>query len=80
MKVNIGLLKNDLSKYLHKVRSGEEVTITDRNEPVAKIIPLEKPLIRASMKAWLKIHPPLKTVKKQPPSSKLVRALRDEDT
>lgn len=79
MKVNIGVLKNDLSQYLHKVRDGEEITVTDRNEPIAKIIPLERPVIRMDLKAWLKEHPPIKTAKKQTSSAELLRRIRDEE-
>jgi len=38
MTVGIRELKIHLSRYLSKVRSGEEIIITDRNEPVARII------------------------------------------
>jgi len=79
MKVNIGLLKNDLSKYLHKVRRGEEVTITDRNEPIAKIISLEKPVIHANLNRWVKENLPVKTAKKQLSSIELLGRLRDEE-
>jgi prevent-host-death family protein len=79
MKVNIGVLKNELSQYLHRVREGEEITITDRNEPIAKIIPLERTLVRVDMKKWLKDHPPVKTSKKQPSSAELLRQIRDEE-
>lgn len=42
-KVNIAELKNNLSSYLRKVKSGQEIIVSDRNQPVAKIIPwLEK--------------------------------------
>lgn len=79
MKVNIGVLKNELSKYLHKVREGIEVTITDRNEPIAKISPLERPLIRKHLGQWLKRNPPIKTAKEQPSSVREVRAIRTEE-
>ena len=36
----ISELKASLSKYLSKVKAGEEVLVTDRGRPVAKIIPL----------------------------------------
>jgi prevent-host-death family protein len=78
MKVNIGLLKNDFSKYLHKVREGEEITVTDRNEPIAKITPLERPVIRADLSAWVKENLPVKIGKKQPPSLDALKDLRDE--
>ena len=37
--VNVAELKNQLSKYLSFVKSGEEVVIRDRNLPVAKLVP-----------------------------------------
>ena len=37
--VNIAELKNNLSLYLRKVRSGQEIIVRDRDVPVAKIIP-----------------------------------------
>ncbi len=41
--VNIAELKNNLSRYLRRVRAGEEILIRDRNLPVAKIIPIAMP-------------------------------------
>ncbi len=38
--VQIAELKNNLSAYLRKVRTGEEVIICDRKAPIAKIVPL----------------------------------------
>jgi prevent-host-death family protein len=37
--VNVAELKNQLSKYLSFAKRGEEVVITDRNLPVAKLVP-----------------------------------------
>ncbi len=34
-------LKANLSQYLDQVRRGEEVVITDRGAPVARLVPLE---------------------------------------
>lgn len=79
MKVNIGVLKNELSQYLHKVRNGEEVTITDRNEPIAKIIPLERLLVRVDMRQWLKNCPPVKPAKKQASSAEILRQIREQE-
>ncbi|MGH6952704.1 MAG: type II toxin-antitoxin system Phd/YefM family antitoxin [Alphaproteobacteria bacterium] len=36
-KANISTLKNRLSFYLRKVRSGESVLVLDRNRPIARI-------------------------------------------
>jgi prevent-host-death family protein len=38
--VQIADLKNNLSAYLRKVRTGEELIICDRKSPIAKIVPL----------------------------------------
>jgi prevent-host-death family protein len=40
----IGLrkLKENLSRYMKKVRTGEGIIITDRNKEIAIILPLEK--------------------------------------
>jgi len=35
-------LKARLSKYLMKVKAGEEVLVTDRGKPIAKIVPLDR--------------------------------------
>jgi prevent-host-death family protein len=40
--VQIADLKNNLSAYLRRVRTGEELIICDRKSPIAKIVPLEK--------------------------------------
>jgi prevent-host-death family protein len=37
--VNIARLKNQLSKYLTFVKTGEEVVIRERNLPIAKLVP-----------------------------------------
>ena len=37
-------LKASLSKYLAKVKGGEEILITERGKPVAKIVPLRRDL------------------------------------
>jgi prevent-host-death family protein len=40
--VNIAELKNHLSVYLNDVKAGEEILVRDRNQPVARIIPLTR--------------------------------------
>ena len=37
--VNIAELKNHLSAYLNQVKAGEEITVRDRDLPVARIVP-----------------------------------------
>jgi prevent-host-death family protein len=38
--VNITELKNRLNVYLNDVKAGEEILVRDRNQPVARIVPL----------------------------------------
>lgn len=40
--VNIAELKNRLSVYLNEVKGGEEILVRDRNQPVARIVPLAR--------------------------------------
>ena len=40
--VNIADLKNNLSLYLKEVRAGGEILVRDRNNPIARIVPLSK--------------------------------------
>lgn len=42
MKAAISQLKASLSEYLARVQSGEEVIITDRGKPIARITPLRR--------------------------------------
>lgn len=39
MVVGVAQLKARLSEYLARVRAGEEVVVTDRGRPVAKLVP-----------------------------------------
>lgn len=40
--VNIAELKNGLSVYLNYVKAGEEILVRDRDQPVARIVPLTR--------------------------------------
>ncbi|HEX5469562.1 MAG TPA: type II toxin-antitoxin system prevent-host-death family antitoxin [Gaiellaceae bacterium] len=39
MNVGIRELRAQLSRYIERVESGEELTVTDRGRPVARIVP-----------------------------------------
>lgn len=41
-KVKVGELRNHLSKYLKKLRSGVEFTIQDRDTPIARLVPFKE--------------------------------------
>jgi prevent-host-death family protein len=40
MEVGVRELRNNLSRYLDRVRGGEEVVVTDRGHAIARILPL----------------------------------------
>jgi prevent-host-death family protein len=40
--VNIAELRNRLSVYINDVKAGEEILVRDRNQPVARIVPLAR--------------------------------------
>lgn len=40
-RVSIGRLKARLSEYLRRARAGEDVVVTDRGRPVARLVGLE---------------------------------------
>ncbi|MEZ5239717.1 MAG: type II toxin-antitoxin system prevent-host-death family antitoxin [Microthrixaceae bacterium] len=41
IEVGVRDLKNNLSRYLSRVREGEEVIVTDRGQPVARLSALD---------------------------------------
>lgn len=41
LEVGVRDLKTNLSRYLGRVRDGEEVVVTDRGRPVARLIPVD---------------------------------------
>lgn len=42
-KVSVSHLKSRLSGYLEKVKAGEDIYITERGRPIAKIVPFAQP-------------------------------------
>ena len=40
MKAGVAQLKAGLSGYLERVKAGQEVLVTDRGRPVAKLVPI----------------------------------------
>ena len=41
-RVKIAALKNQLSKHLRAVERGAEIEVTDRDRPIARIVPVRK--------------------------------------
>jgi prevent-host-death family protein len=42
--VKIAELKDQLSRHLRAVEAGAEITVTDRNRPIARIVPVPPPV------------------------------------
>jgi prevent-host-death family protein len=40
MEVGVRELRNHLSRYLERVRGGEEVVVTDRGHAIARVLPI----------------------------------------
>ncbi|MGQ0504241.1 MAG: type II toxin-antitoxin system Phd/YefM family antitoxin [Myxococcaceae bacterium] len=51
IKVSASNLKAKMGQYMKAVRAGKEVTITDREEPVARIVPYRRQEEEASLEA-----------------------------
>ena len=49
IKVNIHEAKTQLSRLIQAVLAGEEVIISRRNEPVARLVPLEKATVSRTL-------------------------------
>ena len=41
-KASISILKSQLSQYLDAVKAGEEVIVTERGRPIARLSPLDR--------------------------------------
>lgn len=65
-RASISELKARLSQYLDAVRAGEEVIVTDRGVPVARLAPVRGPEERESRMEWL-----IRTGRVRPPRDRL---------
>ena len=73
-RVEVGVrdLKNNLSRYLDRVRNGDEVVVTDRGRPVARLLAIdastdrlsdliEAGLVRPAVRPHRALSKPIKT-------------------
>ena len=66
--VGIRELKNDLSRYIDRVRAGEEVIVTDRGRPVARLSAVDQADDRlAELVAAGIVRAPVSRTRRQPP-------------
>jgi prevent-host-death family protein len=73
MEVGVRELRNGLSRYLKRIRRGETIVVTDRGEPVARIIPVGIPEHIANLMAeghvtWSgrRFQPPRRRIRPSP--------------
>lgn len=50
LKTSVSDLKASASEYLARVKAGEEILVTDRGKPIAKIIPLRRSELSADVR------------------------------
>lgn len=66
-EVGIRELKNNLSRYVGRVREGEEVIVTDRGQPVARLLALDHAPDRlAELIAAGAVRPPKRASRSRP--------------
>ena len=53
MKAGVAELKAGLSRYLERVKAGQEILVTDRGRPVARLVPIAAELRRGSRRERL---------------------------
>ena len=71
--------KNKLSALVDRVEKGEEITITRRGTPVAKLVPLNPGFDRAKARAAVQGLLELRAKLKGPPLTwEEIKAMRDE--
>jgi prevent-host-death family protein len=73
--VNVSETRENLAQLLDAVEAGEEVVIMRRDRPVARLVPMDKPMAPFLDRSRLRNElPPMKTT-----AAQAVRALRDEE-
>jgi len=53
MRAGVAELKAGLSRYLERVKAGQEILVTDRGQPVAKLVPIAAGARRGSRRERL---------------------------
>ena len=56
--VNIARFKAQLSSYLRSVRKGHELVITDRDRPVARVVPYTEPARKGDLQVIEPVRDP----------------------
>lgn len=64
--VGIRELRDHLSRYLDRVRDGEELTVTDRGRAIARVVPVAQPRAYDRLVAEGLIEPASTTARTRP--------------
>ena len=65
--VRVAELKAKLSEYLRRVRKGDDLTIYDRDQPIARVVPYAAPAGRLVVREPLKSYKSLGHIPLPPP-------------
>ncbi len=76
VKAGVKEARRHLSEYLSRVKGGEEIIITKRDEPVAKLVPIQKKKRLKSLGSHKKLRDAIKPTGK--PLSEIVCESREE--
>lgn len=57
MEIGIRELRNQLSRYIERVKEGEEIIVTDRGRAVARVVPIDGEDVLARLIAEGKVTP-----------------------
>ncbi len=85
MDVGVTELRTNLADWLQRVREGEELTITDRGVPIARVVPVDSTDLIERLTQQGVLNPPLVAGRRAAPSrvkargsvSGIVREQRD---
>ena len=71
IEVGVRDLKNNLSRYLERVQGGEEVIVTDRGHPVARLAALDHPTDRLAEMIAAGVVRPAKRASRRVPENRI---------
>lgn len=88
-RIGVRELRQNASKYLRRVASGETIEITDRGRPVARLVPVREQSTWDQLVASGRLRPgrgrldelgePLKPRPGQPLPSEILREMREDE-
>lgn len=88
--IGIRELRQNASRYLREVKRGETVEVTDRGEPIARLVPIPRQegtyerlvaegRIRPAQGDWRELGPPLKPKPDERPLSEILEETRADE-